>query len=283
MNTDNEQNKLKLHLLVEKLRTSDDRELLHYLMDELTPSLSETEKIDQIYEYCIERIARQQAKQFYSSFPIKEIVPLLIEDFIRMERFRRQDAFDDFSLALYQQIERINNAFSKNEKFVNTINKMWQESAFVEEEWEDGKRLTPDVKNRVYNGRTIAQFIFFGVNKKTGKPCAEEKILTPIEELAAYDKIRIVVYYLIYSASLIKNQQNDYTSYTKLLFEIYQCRNRNHRATGQTTQEQKFTEEILPKSSYYYLVYSEALARYVEGISKGFDKLIEIEEYANKL
>ena len=43
------------------------------------------DRIDQIYEYCIEKVVRQQAQEFYKDFPIKEIITGLVDDFCRME------------------------------------------------------------------------------------------------------------------------------------------------------------------------------------------------------
>lgn len=48
------------------------------------------ERLNQIYEYCIEKILRKQAEEFYKDFPITSIVPTLVEDFVRMESFRRK-------------------------------------------------------------------------------------------------------------------------------------------------------------------------------------------------
>lgn len=53
-------------------------------------AILDDERIEQIYEYCIEKIIRKQAKEFYADFPIKSIIPILEEDFIRMESFRRK-------------------------------------------------------------------------------------------------------------------------------------------------------------------------------------------------
>ena len=63
--------------------------------------LIDDERIGQIYEYCIEKIIRKQAEEFYKDFPLKTIVPNLIEDFVRKEFFRRKDCFGDFCLSLY--------------------------------------------------------------------------------------------------------------------------------------------------------------------------------------
>ena len=59
-------------------------------------ALVEDERISQIYEYCIEKVIRSQAIDFYNDFPLKSIIPTIVEDFVRMETFRRKDNFGDF-------------------------------------------------------------------------------------------------------------------------------------------------------------------------------------------
>ena len=41
------------------------------------------ERLNQIYEYCIEKIIRKQAEDFYKDFPITTIVSTLIDDYVR--------------------------------------------------------------------------------------------------------------------------------------------------------------------------------------------------------
>ena len=72
-------------------------------------ALSEQDHINEIYELCIEQIMRKQGEEFYADFPIESLRPQLIEDYNRMEHFRRKDDFYDFCLAMYQQIENITN------------------------------------------------------------------------------------------------------------------------------------------------------------------------------
>ena len=85
-------------------------------------SENEDEKISEIYELCINEILIEQANQFYRDFKYPEIKDTLINDFVRMEKFKRQDNFEDFSLAANQQIECIVNHLCKyNLEFCNYI------------------------------------------------------------------------------------------------------------------------------------------------------------------
>ena len=82
---DKELYKQKIHQLVEKLKENNDVDLLDYLQEEI--GIYSDDKINHIYEYCIERIIEKQACEFYADFPLKEIVSSLRNDFVRMEKF----------------------------------------------------------------------------------------------------------------------------------------------------------------------------------------------------
>lgn len=86
-------------------------------------SVYDEERIAQIYEYCIEKVIRSQAIDFYKDFPLKSIIPTIVEDFVRMETFRRKDNFGDFCLSLYQQIECITNKLCTNPSLSAVVEK----------------------------------------------------------------------------------------------------------------------------------------------------------------
>lgn len=85
--------------------------------------LQEDDRISHIYEYCIEEVIKKQANEFYNDFPISSIKDILIEDFIRMEFFRRKDNFGDFCLSLYQQIECITNKLCEDRQLTDITEK----------------------------------------------------------------------------------------------------------------------------------------------------------------
>lgn len=94
-------------------------------------SVYDEERIAQIYEYCIEKVIRSQAIDFYKDFPLKSIIPTIVEDFVRMETFRRKDNFGDFCLSLYQQIECITNKLCTNPSLSAVVEKMMGHSPYV--------------------------------------------------------------------------------------------------------------------------------------------------------
>ena len=109
--------------LSDKLKEPQNKDLLEVFLNQLSPLLSTGEKrLDSIYELCIEKIIREQAKAFYNNFPIEEIRPTLVNDYIRMERARRRDDFEEFCMAVYQQIECMVNKIG-NDPDLNEIAK----------------------------------------------------------------------------------------------------------------------------------------------------------------
>ena len=251
-----------------------------------TPSTSTVisvadDKIEHIYEYCIEEVLQKQAEEFYANLPIPELVPQLIVDFIRMERFRREDNFGDFSLAAYQQIEAIVNHLCKNPKLHLIAEKMWGCSAYVKE-GEDRHR--PSISQPNNAEFTIAKLVFPGENKKTGLPNAVEKSKQSIQTLYASDKIRTVVYFVCYKAMMRSEDYNNFIDYADVLTkELYNCRNANHRGNTLNEYEKNILDMILPQKSLYYLKFMGALHRFVSDITNGFLYIEKLEAYAKSI
>lgn len=110
-------------------------------------------KIEDIYELCIEKIIKEQASQFYCNFPIASIRQQLIGDFVRMEHFRRKDDFNDFCMALYQQIECIVNILCADVDLLQIAGRMMGYPAYTK----NGK-----ISERVDGSKyTIANLLFF--------------------------------------------------------------------------------------------------------------------------
>ena len=245
---------------------------------EITPSAIDISiadnRINQIYEYCIEQIIRRQASEFYASFPIKSIKPQLIADFVNMEFFRRKDDFGNFCIALYQQIENITNKLCEDSKLSNIVDKMWAYPAYVKE---------GIISNRPESDYCIAKLIFPGENKKTGQPYYFEKSKSALQTQYANDKMRIIIYFIGYQAAMKNSDYESFIEITSLLNDIYQCRNMNHRGNTLTEWEEKTLKRILPMKSFCYFLYLGALAHYIQLIKVGLSKLDQIHEYAKSL
>lgn len=237
------------------------------------------ERINQIYEYCIEKILRKQAEEFYTDFPVKSIIPTLVDDFVRMESFRRKDAFGDFCVSLYQQIENITNKLCESKQLNNIAEKMWGCPAYVVY----NKDTEPRIDNRLESTFTIAGLVFPGQNKKTGLPYSVEKSQSSLQAQYASDKIRAIIYFLGYKATMRNVDYENYIEITSLMSDIYQCRNMNHRGNTLTQWEADTINRIIPMKSYYYFKFTGALAQFVNGIKYGVPFIPSIEAYCNSI
>ncbi len=239
--------------------------------------LQEDDRISHIYEYCIEEVIKKQANEFYNDFPISSIKDILIEDFIRMEFFRRKDNFGDFCLSLYQQIECITNKLCEDRQLTDITEKMWGEPAYIKVE----KNATPSLSERSgdYN---IASLIFPGQNKN-GTLNSLEKSKVTLQSQYANDKIRIIVYFLGYKAMLKSSDFDSFKEITSLLNDIYQCRNMNHRGNTLTPWEKETIDRIIPLKSLYYFKFLGVLAQYIEYVKTGIPFISMIKEYSDTI
>lgn len=241
-------------------------------------AIVDDDRLNQIYEYCIEKIIRKQAEDFYKDFPIPSIESTLIDDYVRMESFRRKDNFGDFCLALYQQIENITNKICESSVLAEITDKMWGHLAFVKTP--EGQQ-EPDITDRT--GKTdIANLIFYGTSK-SGLPNAIEKSKKTLQNQYASDKIRIIVYFYGFGAKLRHSDFDSFREITGLLNDIYQCRNMNHRGSTLTQWEEETLNRIIPMKSLYYFKFLGCLAQYISYIKKGGIEMSKILAYARSL
>lgn len=226
----------------------------------------DNDKIDHIYEYCIEEVIRKQANEFYKDFPIEIIKNDLVSDFVRMEFARRKDNFKDFCLALYQQIEHMTNHLCDNNMF-DILCKLCSKSAYVD-------KSNPILLNRTQSTYTIEAIIL-------GKGKFIKDI--GINDLSAIQKIKIVLYFIGYKAQMVNSDFDNYNDIKNSLYSLYQCRNLNHRGGVQNESQQTILNNIIPYKSLYYFKFMGILAQYTEFIKNGITFLPEIKSYANSL
>lgn len=236
-------------------------DILQGMVLELSParfvSIKDSENINSIYEYCIEKKIEKQAKEFYVDFPYNNLKDDLIKDFIRMEYFRRKDDFMDFSLAVYQQVECIvNNIFSIN-NFEYMIKGKMDNLAYVNN------------RNNDKNSYTVAKLLF-------GNNCSILDEKKELKNLTAKDKIKITIYSYCF---LDRMQHNDYTSFKDIedkLYKIYQIRNMNHRGGKNSIYQQNTIDEILKNTSQYYFLFMGVLADLVKRVNAGHEEMMKI-------
>lgn len=214
-------------------------------------------RIDEIYEYCIERVIKEQSEQFYKHFPIKEIVPSLVTDFCRMERYKREDNFEDYCLSVFQQVECITNWFCQRAKFIEMYNARMNEESTI---MDNGVPIS------------IGRFIIQGdYDIKKNKP---------LIKLYFNERVRAVLYWVYFDGHPYKYS---FDSVYNELNELYQCRNLNHRGGESTPYQESIIERILPYRYLYYLKFNGLLVDFVEHISAFMSKKEETGVVTNVL
>ena len=218
------------------------------------------ERLDEIYELCIKKIIYNQAKDFYKEFCFVDIKEQLISDFVRMESFRRSDNFEDYSLALYQQIEVIINKICGMPGFINSINKLWNNTIYVNK---DGTHHT--IGNEV-----------FGIDKGENKKYLSDGLERAINnKLNAKDKLHIVIYFLgFWKEENVTNKVKYWKkigcfNFYKIIETIYLCRNTNHRGLEQNKIE-IITENKISSS---YFLFNWALKEFIAMVNENIEKL----------
>lgn len=241
--------------------------------------LNGNERIDEIYELCIEKITRKQGEEFYADFPLTSLRSTLAYDYNRMERFRRKDDFGDFCLAMYQQIENITNYICSDSIVDKVASKMWAYPAYIK----TGEGVIPALENRT-GKYLIAQLLFLG--NTDGKPNYLFKSGKRLSDLFAWDKMRNIVYFIGYKAEMKNSDYNNFNEICNLLYELYQCRNTNHRHTGipeLSERSKQALEKIRPIKSFYYSKFHGLLSQYVEYIKTGYPMSNKLINYADGL
>jgi hypothetical protein len=194
------------------------------------------ESINKIYEYCIKEIISKQAHKFYEGFKLEEIKPKLIEDFIRMEHFRRDDNFEDFCLAMFQQLEgTINSLVSKEMQNYFIENK----HLLTHKVW------NKDTKENIQ--KELWELVFY---PKLSSTDLEIKINKPINEWDFSERFKAVLFYYYFKKRIYNLQ--DFQSIFFLGNDLYQSRNLNHRGGKTTESQQKIIDKVTSDSHKYY-------------------------------
>lgn len=219
----------------------------------------DSKTVERIYEYCVKKIINDQANKFYESFKIKNIKESLILDFVRMEHFKREDNFEDFCLAMYQQIENIVNyifnVFDLSSKVSN------DSSTKVISRYDRATKLFV----RDQNGNSIGNFIFL---KRDSEPLIDVNSQTWFYN----NKFRAVLYYFYFNKT-IKYNYDLFNSLYNIGNEIYIMRNLNHRGSIPSDYQKKVYDKINPHYNNYYFKFLGFLEDFVSGINKNLPEI----------
>ena len=235
----------------------------------------DSEKLDQIYEYCIERNLRKQAQGYYESFPIKELVPELVDSYVLMESFKRKDDFLNFCAELFKQIEGITNYICGIKEYGEIFTLLYNCPAFIQ--FESGTPAKMTSPRKIDSG-TIGKLLFDGFDKnKEGI----EKCNIELKKQYTQDKIKIALYYAGYASCMYSP-----TEFTKITFDIsklflVRCE-ADHSGNVRSDKQERIYQEVINNIGKHYVDFISLLNVFVEKISNGYLKKEELYNFALK-
>lgn len=254
------ENLLKLLQLIEEISNEPEnewfkKELLSKYIQKETSNVN-IRHMDEIYEHCLRKIIKEHAEKFYSNFKLSDIKEKLIEDFVRMEKFRRSNNFEDFCLATFQQLESIVNKLVSNPELIN----------YFRENKDLPAILQYDRVNRTFIRRgnlTVGKLIFLtsDINKINGYTRGS------IQDWFFNHKLRAVLYFYYFNKEIKVN-----TDLFDRVYEIgnflYQGRNLNHRGAVQSPYQQSIIDDLVPNQHKYYFKFLGFLEDFISSINK---------------
>ena len=258
------ENLIKLLKLVDEISDQPENAwFLKQLKDRVflkNPSQLHFPQIEEIYEYCIKRVIREHAERFYAEFKLQSIKARLVDDFIRMEKFRREDSFEDFCLAAYQQLEAIIMELIKPQNFIDYLRENKGIPAIL--------RFDNDKREYVRKGNpTIGSLIFF----TTDQSKIDRQISAPIQEWSFNEKYRSVLYYYYFNKD-VRTNTNEFDRTYNMGYELYQARNLNHRGSNKTPYQQSAIDKLIPNQHKYYFKFLGFVEDFVTMTNTNIDR-----------
>lgn len=294
--------KYKLKKLVEIIGELLKEEGNEWLADEILKTIGKTSPVEEIaknsfiqniHEYCVEQKIEKQAKEFYASFPITEIKEQLIQDYRKMEHERRRDDFDGFCLCMFQQIEAIVNFLFESNNLKSRLNRDRESSAFIEwdptlKSWDrkSTQRLIPFLlikKNKYWEKNNSLPF-FDLAPKEEDKYFDQEGFpivnYNPSKKSWSFlNRLRTVLFYYYFNSKL---RQIEFEGIYKPGKELYTIRNKNHRESKATPNQQRVIDEVCKNESRYYFKFYGFLQDFLSRIETSYPSTSSHISNANK-
>jgi len=214
-------------------------------------------QLNEIYEYCINLIIKDHASNFYKDFKLSEKKECLVYDFIRMEKFRRNDNFEDFCIAAYQQIECIVNHLCAKTDFYEYF------------------KINKDISPIMLYDRNSKSF-YRGGNQSIGKLIFRTKnengevnasLLKAPHEWNFLARFRAVIYYYYFNKEL-KINENEFNKVFVLGNHLYQGRNLNHRGSMPYDNQMNIIDNLKENQHKYYFRFLGFLEDFVSSLNK---------------
>ncbi len=253
-------------------------EIKAIVMDDIKDDI-QNGKIDEIYELCIHKNLLQQANSVYSSFAISSIRDKLVSRYIKMEKARRENDFDDFGLRVYQQIELIVNTIAEDEEVAYVVERMLRVPYMTRSDREDDRIASrPDGTE----SQNIGKFVL--INSTNAGKSKSQKMLIPLPEQYATDKVRLVVFFICFRGMIRTGKINnpdsrrqeyykdydEWAHYTQICSDIYTVRNRVHSGKEPSEYEVSRYEDLTQNPEQTYLSFLSFLFFFIQGVNKGY-------------
>jgi hypothetical protein len=207
--------------------------------------------IDEIYEHCIRKIIKEHAEQFYADFKLTKIKEKLIDDFVRMEKFRRDDNFEDFCLAAFQQIEAIVNELSTENIRL-----------YFQKEYNTITHKSKNKANNSYEEKRLWQLILYpGMTKEE----LNKKIEKNLQDWDFLERFKLVSFYYNFNKKIYNH--HDFNSNYFLLYDLYQTRNLNHRGGKTTEKQDTVIRKVKSNTHKYYFKFLGFLESFTTSIN----------------
>ena len=253
-------------------------EIKAIVMDDIKDDI-QNGKIDEIYELCIHKNLLQQANSVYSSFAMPSIKDKLISRYIKMEKARRENDFDDFGLRVYQQIELIVNTIAEDEEVAYVVEKMLRVPYMTRSDREDDRIASkPDGTE----SQSIGKFVL--INSTNAGKSKSQKMSIPLSEQYATDKVRLIVFFMCFRGMIRTGKINnpdsrrqeyykdydEWTHYTQICSDLYTVRNRVHSGKEPSEYEESRYEDLSKNPEQTYLSFLSFLFYFIQGVNKGY-------------
>ncbi len=222
----------------------------------------EKEKLDDIYEYCIERNSRIQAQAFYKNFSIEELIPELVDTYVLMESFRRRGDFLNFSAHIFKQIEGITNYICSMNEYDAAFRALYDYPSCIQY----NNEAPGSIFSRRSGSKSIGKLIYDDFDKTLD---GKDKSTMFIGKQYIHDKVKIALYFGGYATSLIS--QGEFSKYAYDLYRLYLIRcEADHSGNVKTDKQRRVVQDIMKCADEYYVEFLKLLFYFVEKISSGY-------------
>ena len=226
-----------------------------------TPGI-ERAKLEEIYEYCIERNSRNQATDFYKNFPINEIRNELVESYVLMESFRRRGDFLNFCAHLFKQIEGIANYICNLPEYQQIFTDLLDCPAIIKYSQDPALLMV----SRESKSPSVPMLIYDGFDQTTD---GKSKKDIALKKQYIQDKIKIAMYLAGYASCLYS--QNEFKSFSFNISKLYLVRCEADHSGNTRTEKQEITfKETIENPGKYYIEFMTLLNSFVSKVSVGY-------------